>query len=470
MRSFERRTQPGLNSPTSLLVAVLLVFSVAWLAVWFAHAQGYSDERAFVDLVFARSISAGQGFRFSGQLTYGTTSPLWVWFLAAVHVVIPDWISAAKVAAVLASVALLGGVYQFARNLMDGADDRDRQSFAGAMVCLIAVNPVFDRWGFSGVPDVAAAALSCWALALASGPLARPIAPWRLLAACTCAGVAPLLRTDMLLFTVLLGAVLFVRWVNLPASFGRKLQVFFAGVALAGAPFLAWSLYALHAFGTVVPNGYAASVAAPNESSLGDLLRIYALGFPVVLIALVAAIAWFGTKLNARSAQRRPLAAGSRCSWLGGARLERGDVPLPRGASRACADEIRPGVCAWAYGCAVCVRVEAMAAHVRCWTGGRGCARSGDKLWAGVAARQRRGESDQRLRGSGRVRQRFACQRGGWDETSGRDRVSLQPPSGRHERPDAPRGFAVRLGCDRQSAGVVGACAGCAVPRARPFS
>lgn len=304
MRSLERPEQGTLNSRSSLLLVLLFAFSIVWLAVWFAHAQGYCDERAFVDLGFARSLSQGQGFRFSGQLAYGTTSPLWVWLLVVAHAAVPDWIFAAKLLSVLATVALLGGVYHFARHLTVDAESGESCVFAAAMVCLVAVNPFVDQWAFSGVADVAAAALACCGLALASGPLAKPIAPSRLLAACMCAGLAPLLRTDMLVLSVLVGAVLFVRWVNLPASAGRKVGVFFSGLALVGVPFLGWSVYALHAFGTVVPNGVAASVAASSESVIVKLVGSYALGFPVVLVGLIALALWWAARLRDASRGR----------------------------------------------------------------------------------------------------------------------------------------------------------------------
>lgn len=293
MRAGAVDTKAGVQGRYSWLSAGLLAASAVAFAVWFVHARGCWDDAGFIHLEFARSLSNGHGFRFDGQVVYGDSAPLWVWLIAGVHAVIPDWLIAGKAVAVAGAVVAMAGVFQFARELAR-ADGRERSfPFAAAMVLLIALNPVFARWAFTGTEVVAAAGLACWGLAAAFGRLTQPISAGRLLLGCACAGAAPLLRPEMVVFSVLLGLVLFVRWVNIPLRFGPKLLVFFVGVLLAMAPAFAWSLYALHVFGSMVPNAYAASVKAPDESALRELLVGYAMGFPVIFFGVLALAGWY---------------------------------------------------------------------------------------------------------------------------------------------------------------------------------
>lgn len=292
MRIADPESNTGATGRSSWLSPALLVVSAVWLVLWFVQARGYWDDAGFTHLEFARSIANGQEFRFDRLAVYGDTAPVWVCFLAATHAVIRDWVAAGKVLALAAVVFALAGSFQLARQLTRDLGRRNSQTFAAVTVFLIAVNPVFVRWAFSGSEIVAAGGLACWGLFAAGGRLTEPIAPRRLLAGCFCAGIAPLLRPEMLLFTALLGLILFVRWVNLPLRRGAKLRVFFGGFLLVGAPVIAWSLYAMHAFGTMLPNAYGASVGAPNESALGELLRAYAFEFPIVFFGILGLVLW----------------------------------------------------------------------------------------------------------------------------------------------------------------------------------
>ena len=162
------------------------------------------------------------------------------------------------------------------------------------MVLVLVVNPYFAYWAFSGMEALAAAGLVCWGLVAISGSSPeRPIAPHRFLLGCLCAGIAPLLRPEMAFFTVLLGMLLFLRWVNLPVPARRKLTLFFTGLLLVLGPGIAWAVYAAHVFGSILPNTNAAKRAGPGDAVLPRLLQIYAFGFPLILLGVASLLGWF---------------------------------------------------------------------------------------------------------------------------------------------------------------------------------
>ncbi len=301
------------------IALLLLALSVAWAALWFFHGLHYWEDDAYIHLEFARSLSRGQGFAFNGHVVYGDTSPLWVWLLAGTHVLIPDWMSAGKSLTALAAVFALSGVYVFARNLVRNLGEAPSRIFAATMVLVLVVNPYFAYWAFSGMEALAAAGLVCWGL-VALGPAApdHSMKGSRYLLCCLCAGIAPLLRPEMSFFTILLGVWLFLRWANLPAPPKRKLVLFFVGFFLVIGPGVVWAGYAMHTFGSILPNTNAAKRAGPNESVLRHLLQIYAFGFPLVVLGVAALAGWlaFGRKRGSVvpvSALPRALNAGG---WL----------------------------------------------------------------------------------------------------------------------------------------------------------
>ena len=290
-----RRDHNGLDPDrrSSWLLSILLAATAAWVVLWFFHAFGYWEDDAYIHLEFARSLARGQGFRFNGQVVYGDTSPLWVWLLASFHTFIPDWIAAGKTLTAVAAVFALSGVFAFAQSLTRELGEARSRLFAAAMLLVLVVNPYFGYWAFSGMEALAAAGLVCWGLvAVAVDPLTAPSTPRRFLLGCLCAGAAPLLRPEMGFFTILLGLILFLKWVNLPLALRPKLSLFFAGFVLVAAPEITWAFYAVRTFGSVLPNTNAAKRAGPNDSVLRHLAQIYAFGFPLVVLGLIVVGIW----------------------------------------------------------------------------------------------------------------------------------------------------------------------------------
>jgi hypothetical protein len=275
------------------VAALYLFLAIGWATLWFVHTLHYWEDDAYIHLEFARSLSQGQGFAFNGHVVYGDTSPLWVWLLAGMHALVPHWMAAGKTLTAVAAIFALSGVFQFARRLVARLGRAESRNFAAAMVLVLVANPYFAYWAFSGMEALAAAGLVCWGLVAIEGSSSEtPIAPFRFLLGCFCAGIAPLLRPEMSFFTLLLGLVLFVRWVNLPARAAQKLLLFFSGLLLVMGPGVAWAAYAARTFGSVLPNTNAAKRAAPNDSVVRHLAQVYAFGFPLVLLGLLGLAVW----------------------------------------------------------------------------------------------------------------------------------------------------------------------------------
>ena len=283
---------PDLSSSANsrVAIAVILAAVVVWCVYWFVHAWPYWEDDAYIHLEFARSLAAGQGFAFNGKVVAGDTAPMWVFLLAGMHALIPDWPVAGKVLTVLGAALGLTGAYAFARHLvaqmkppLPGAT-----MFPAAMVLLIVVNPYTCYWIYSGMEPLAAAGVAFFAVIAAtrSVPTVRSF-----LAGCVLAGIAPLMRPEMSFLSVLLALPLVGQWRRLGSSPAAKAAAFAGGLLLVCAPVALWCLYSLHAFGHMVPNTNAAKRAAPGDSVVERLLSVYSLGFPLILCGVLAGVA-----------------------------------------------------------------------------------------------------------------------------------------------------------------------------------
>ena len=269
--------------------AALLFLSVLWCVYWFVHAWHYWEDDAFIHLEFARSVANHRGFAFDGKIVSGDTAPLWVFLLVAAHLLVPNWLVAGKLLTALGVLLGLTGAYAFARRL--SASLPGSQLFPAALVLLIAANPYFCYWSFSGMEPIAAAGVAFWAALAATAE--RP-STQSFLTGCLLAGIAPLLRPEMVFLTAILTLLLAAQWARLPGKIASpsKLAAFTAGLILVLGPLTAWSLYSLHAFGHLIPNTNAAKRAAAADSVLLRLLTAYSVAFPVILCGALAGIAY----------------------------------------------------------------------------------------------------------------------------------------------------------------------------------
>ena len=265
---------------------MLLIVTAVWCAYWLFHARGYWEDDAWIHLEFARSFAAGHGFTFNGLAVSGDTSPLWVMLLAAIHTLLPDWLAAGKLLTVLGALLGFAGIYAFAHHTaQELLGNTAAPVFAASIVLLTVANPYTCYWLFSGMETVAAAGLACWTVVLATRKHSPPSV---FLISCALAGLAPLLRPEMLFLSALLALPLFQQWRRMKASSSRK-SLCVAGGLLLLAPLLIWSIYSVCAFGHLLPSTVVAKRAAEGESVPIRILKLYASGLPLLLVLPTAA-------------------------------------------------------------------------------------------------------------------------------------------------------------------------------------
>lgn len=112
----------------SALSRWLLLASGLWCVCWFIHGLHDWEDDAYIHLEFARNLAAGHGYSFNGLLVNGDTSPLWVLLLAGVHTLVPNWMIAGKLLAVLGVVFALTGTYFFAKRLTSDVEGNGRST------------------------------------------------------------------------------------------------------------------------------------------------------------------------------------------------------------------------------------------------------------------------------------------------------------------------------------------------------
>lgn len=266
--------------PVLLLAACLL-----WVGYWFFHTQHYWEDDSYIHLEYARNFFEGRGFMFNGLVSNGDTSPVWVLILAASHLLIPDWMMAGKSVTVITMFFALAMAFAFSKRLAHELGDSSR-ILPALMVALFVFNPYFCYWVFSGMEAIFAAGY-LMLLSLVLVPTKPGLRT--LFSAAFLLGLAPLLRPEMILLVVVASPFLLWQWVQLTQGMlvSRKLALFAVAGTLLVLPLLTWSVYALHAFGYVLPNTNAAKRAAPDTSVVMRLLSVYGMGFPGVLISLL---------------------------------------------------------------------------------------------------------------------------------------------------------------------------------------
>ena len=303
--------------PMPALARLLIALSLLIATLWFLAARGYWEDDAYIHLEFARSLAAGHGFSFNHHLVYGDTSPLWVWLLVAFHAVIPNWITAGKTLTAIAALFALTGVFAYARSLVRRWwHPRAADTFAATMLLVFVLSPYFGYWAFSGMEALAAAGLVCWTCLLIAP---RHLSWQRVLTAALLAGLAPLLRPEMCFFTFLIAVILFQRIRNMHVSLTLRIDAFVAAFILLAAPAVSWGFYALHTFGSVLPNTNAAKRAGPADSIVARLLHLYVFGYPATVLACLLLCVWiivYFTHHRSDPAHTSPFATIHAGGWL----------------------------------------------------------------------------------------------------------------------------------------------------------
>lgn len=260
-------------------------FVAFWLVFWFWHTWGYWEDDAYIHIEYARHVAQGQGFMFQGQLSNGDTSPAWVLLLAGVTAGATQWWWGGKLLTVLSLVFTLVVLWRFVLRLeADWLTEDGAATQAPWVICLFLASPYFCYWAFSGMEAVLAAG---WLLA--QGLLLAPRrTSWvTVLGAAFFMGLGPLLRPEFVLLFPVGGPFLLWQWHRLSASWtpASRWGLFLAATVLLALPLTAWSAYALHAFGHVMPNTNAAKRAMPGDPVASRMLQVMGLGYPGIFLA-----------------------------------------------------------------------------------------------------------------------------------------------------------------------------------------
>jgi hypothetical protein len=285
---FNREPAPSasawLRSATMIELLGLGLLVLAW--AWFSY--GYVEDDAFIHLEFARSVADGQGFAFAATVTNGDTAPLWVLFITLIHAFHVEWVASAKLACAVGLALAASGAWRLASDLPRERPAHDLLPLAAVATTLL--NPYFVHWSFSGMEATAALGLSFWVV---WAVFLDKLTPRRALFAATLLALGPLLRPELLVFAALVAPVLLWRFWRAHLAESRAFRLGFSATLaiLMMLPVCLWCGYALHAFGSVVPNTNLAKRGGAIGAIALRLIPVYAMGFPVTLLLLPVACA-----------------------------------------------------------------------------------------------------------------------------------------------------------------------------------
>ena len=272
------------NNQQILLIAGI---SVLWALVVMILYPAFTGDDSFIHLAFINSMAESGKFAFAGNVTNGSTAPLWVLlnsFLALTGID-PYWIM--RTLSLMFGMGVLVMVFKIARYIrLDGW-------LLWSVVIISGLNAYFMRWGFTGMETTAA-----MFFLLAGTYLLLTVhnnSGYALIGLCFGAGT--LLRPEIFLFFLLL--VFHQLFLRKKLFYGEGLTQ--SGILLISGilPILLWSIYAFNTFGSVLPNTFDAKTGSgllePSFHNLERNLKLMVSGnFPeIIAIAGMAGLLLF---------------------------------------------------------------------------------------------------------------------------------------------------------------------------------
>lgn len=261
-----RRTGSGAGWWVSLLVVAVVTL---------APYRHFAGDDAYISFRFARNLADGHGFAFNPDVpVYGSTAPLWVGLIAAIHRLGPSIEDAAHG---LDAVFVVACVLTFWRLTSRFFTSPATRWFA---VLLLIVDPWFVRWSLSGMENAMALTFVMGALSSSRERRNSGRVDWL---APLCVGLLSLTRPEGVLLAALLAldVVVFERQ--------RRTADLVLVLAIPFAIVTPWLAYAHAHFGTVVPNTVTAKVSAHHWAAFVGTLKYWASFwlFQAVAVALV---------------------------------------------------------------------------------------------------------------------------------------------------------------------------------------
>lgn len=254
----------------SNVLAIVLSISPVILAL-FLYPDFLGDD-SYIHIGFITGLLNGDGFAFTGNVTYGSTSPLWVILGAFVSILTDD---------PEFSIRLLSGIFTFISvflflKLADVLKLKSSIKFIAALsFCL---NPFFLRWALSGMEATAAIAMLLFLIYAYSDRyhVRHPYIYGFLL------GIATLLRPEFVLLFLIL--ILYLLFIN---GHHRKetIKTLLTGLSVLSA----WLVFAYFHFGTIVPNTYKAKAGSgffpmTIEGSIRDIKLLLGGNIPEFMV------------------------------------------------------------------------------------------------------------------------------------------------------------------------------------------
>ena len=279
-------TSRAVTSPVLPMVGITAALATLCALTW-----GYIEDDAFIHLAYARSLIDGEGFAFKGIKSYGDSSPLWVFLLAAGYSLVGDWQLSTKAVAFLSCLFCLFFGAQFFRRLSPSIAREEGWQWLAAGILLL--NPYFIFWAFSGMEAVLALGL---AFCMFSVTLSDQAGQKKILILCLLSGISVILRAELAL-----ASLICMTWVSREIFSQRQQQkpISVSTLALAavlmGGPIMVWEFYAWTELGSLLPNTFAAKkyVAGARvtlTNGAARLLGLLLLGFGAETICLLLVV------------------------------------------------------------------------------------------------------------------------------------------------------------------------------------
>lgn len=283
-----------------LAAAVLLFISAAGSSAWYL-SRAYPLDDAFITYSYARSVALGHGYRFTAFAppVYGSTTPLYVYLLAA--------LSKLGLQIPTASIALqtiCWGIVPVFTLLILRRVTTDGVAIAAA-AAVVMLHPAWESSaGMETALFTALLAAQVWSY--------QANRPWALAGF---SGACALTRPEGYFIGLMFAIAAAVKWQR------RAIGPLLLGVFIV----LPWLLYAHFTFGSIVPNTVAAKIAYTlSPPPKADVIAAFAPFEYSVLTWILLALAIGGSLLSLRNRAVWPLAA-----IFAGGLLFYGLLPVP---------------------------------------------------------------------------------------------------------------------------------------------
>jgi hypothetical protein len=271
--------QKKISSLLSVTLAIILGLLPVVLAQFLY--PDFIPEETYLHLVFINGLLNGEGFSFTGQITYGSISPLWLIIGSFVSILTdnPEF-----------SLRLLSAIFSFLSvilflKLADVLKIKSTIKFIAALsFCL---NPIFLRWSISGLEATAASAFFLFLLYAYSDRyhIRHPYIYGLLL------GSASLLRPEFILFSFIF--ILYQIILNKHHKIKTTITSITVFIVIS-----AWTLFTYLHFGTIIPNVYKliagnGFIETVTDESFRNIKLLLGGNIPEFMLLVVITVAIF---------------------------------------------------------------------------------------------------------------------------------------------------------------------------------